>query len=149
MSRTTIKPHIYFVVFMILIPASYLLLQPLQLCWYPYNFAGIPVFIAGLWLLMKSLKTFQDNNTPERIDQMPAVIVAEGPYRFTRNPQYLGGFFMLLGTSIIAPTLPGFALPFLFILFIQILFISGEEKKMSELFGPEYEEYRNRVRRWI
>jgi protein-S-isoprenylcysteine O-methyltransferase Ste14 len=32
---------------------------------------------------------------------------------------------------------------------MEILFIPDEEKLMSEAFGEEFENYKNKVRRWI
>ena len=145
----SLKPHIHFLIMMFLLVSLYCFVAPLRLHLFPYNLAGIIISAGGLWLLIYALLVFQENNTPERIDQIPVVIVTLGPYRFSRNPQYIGGFLMLLGASIIAPTMPGFTLPFLFIFLIRILFIPSEERKMKEVFGSRYEEYCEKVRRWL
>lgn len=75
--------------------------------------------------------------------------VQEGPYRFTRNPMYLGMTLILLGVSFSAGTPPVFLAPLAFFLTIHLLFIPYEEAKMERTFGEKYLDFKRRVRRWI
>jgi protein-S-isoprenylcysteine O-methyltransferase Ste14 len=76
-------------------------------------------------------------------------LVTSGPFRFSRNPLYLGGnvliFFgaaLLLGSPI-ALLFTAIHLPLI------DLFIRREEKQLEQTFGDEWGRYKNQVRRWI
>ena len=76
-------------------------------------------------------------------------LVEDGPFRFTRNPMYLGlllvlaGLFVLLGTVSPLIVLPAF------FWVLQPRFVVHEEAHMQTHFGTRYEDYRRRVRRWL
>jgi len=76
-------------------------------------------------------------------------VVTGGPYRFTRNPMYLGFTLMYLGISALANTL----LPILLLPAVQQLMRRGvierEERYLESKFGEEYLQFKGRVRRWI
>ncbi len=74
--------------------------------------------------------------------------VAAGPYRYVRNPLYLGAWLLACGASILMP--PGGAGFFLigFSLFVLFL-ISSEERFLSIKLGDAYEQYRRRVPRLL
>ena len=76
-------------------------------------------------------------------------VVTEGPYRFTRNPMYLGFTLMYLGISALANALP----PILLLPAVQQLMRRGvierEERYLERKFGNEYLRFKGRVRRWI
>ena len=76
-------------------------------------------------------------------------LVAGGPYRFSRNPMYLGLALLHLALCLL------FGLPVTAILLLaplaimQFIVIPFEEGHMDQTFGPRYVDYRNRVRRWL
>jgi protein-S-isoprenylcysteine O-methyltransferase Ste14 len=76
-------------------------------------------------------------------------VVTGGPYRFTRNPMYLGFTLMYVGISALANAL----LPILLLPAIQQLMRRGvierEERYLESKFGEEYLRYKEGVRRWI
>ena len=76
-------------------------------------------------------------------------LVTSGPFRFTRNPMYLGVSVLNLGIAFYAGTLPFFAVPILLFLLCNVVFIPFEEAKMQRQFNDQYAEYCRRVRRWI
>lgn len=79
----------------------------------------------------------------------PSGLITGGIFRLSRNPIYLADALVLAGFSLIWGSLPGLALtPALFWL-LRARFILGEEARLSEAFGQDYEDYRRRVRRWI
>jgi protein-S-isoprenylcysteine O-methyltransferase Ste14 len=75
-------------------------------------------------------------------------LVAAGPYRFVRNPLYLGSWLLALGVSILMP--PSGAVFFLlaFTLFAMFL-VSAEESFLSAIRGEVYAQYRRRVPRLL
>jgi protein-S-isoprenylcysteine O-methyltransferase Ste14 len=76
------------------------------------------------------------------------VFVASGPYRYVRNPLYLGAWLLALGVSILMP--PSGAAFFLlaFSVFVLIL-ISAEERFLSAKQGDLYQQYLRRVPRLL
>ena len=73
-------------------------------------------------------------------------LVAAGPYRYLRNPLYLGSWLLGLATSILMP--PSGAAFFLLTFSVFILFlISAEERFLSAQLGDVYQEYCRRVPR--
>lgn len=79
---------------------------------------------------------------------MPDRFVATGPYRFTRNPMYLGHLIFMAGLTVT------FWSWFALILFTaRAIWFHGrvlrDERRLAERFGGEYEAYRRQVPRWI
>jgi protein-S-isoprenylcysteine O-methyltransferase Ste14 len=76
-------------------------------------------------------------------------VVTEGPYRFTRNPMYVGFTLMYVGISALANAL----LPILLLPAVQQLMRRGvierEERYLERKFGDEYRRYKESVGRWI
>ena len=76
-------------------------------------------------------------------------LVTTGPYRFTRNPMYIGFTLLYLGISLWVNSLwPVLALP-LILVTIQYGVVVREEAYMERRFGEDYIAYRRRVRRWL
>jgi protein-S-isoprenylcysteine O-methyltransferase Ste14 len=76
-------------------------------------------------------------------------LITSGPYRFSRNPLYLGGnVFIFFGAALLfgSPTA-------LFATAMHIplmdLFIRREEEQLERDFGEEWQSYKKRVRRWL
>lgn len=76
-------------------------------------------------------------------------MVDKGPYRFTRNPIYLGMFGGLFGLAIAFDTLWLLATLVLFALVIRYGVVAREEAYLERKFGEAYRAYRKRVRRWL
>ncbi len=102
-------------------------------------------FTVGL-LGFREMRRAETNVDPYK----PATaVVTEGPYRFTRNPMYVGFTLMYLGISALANALvPILLLPAVFAVMRRGV-IEREERYLERKFGDEYLEYKGRVRRWI
>jgi protein-S-isoprenylcysteine O-methyltransferase Ste14 len=78
----------------------------------------------------------------------PQRIVEAGPYRWVRNPMYLGHLIFLAGLAVGLRSWIGLA-----ILAFHALWFQGrvreDERHLEALFGPPYREYCARVKRWI
>jgi protein-S-isoprenylcysteine O-methyltransferase Ste14 len=83
------------------------------------------------------------------VSKKNSALVTSGPFRFTRNPMYLGIFTGLVGLSIALGTYAGPVAVLVFFLLVNFVSIPYEEKKMAVQFGDAYREYKARVRRWI
>jgi protein-S-isoprenylcysteine O-methyltransferase Ste14 len=111
---------------------------------------GIPVMLVGgiFALLCAGAFVVRGRGTPAPFDA-PRQFVAVGPYKYVRNPMYIGAWIVLLGFglylhsfSILLMSLAGLLLAHLFVVFY-------EEPSLREKFGPTYEGYCNSVPRWI
>jgi len=75
--------------------------------------------------------------------------VTWGPYRFTRNPMYVGLVLAYLGEAgLLKQVWPVVLLPFT-IAYLNWTVIPVEEAKLEEAFPYEYKQYRLQVRRWF
>jgi protein-S-isoprenylcysteine O-methyltransferase Ste14 len=85
--------------------------------------------------------------TPFPLDP-PRRMVSVGPYRYVRNPMYLGATIALSGGALFyeSKALLGYAAAF--VLLMHIFVVSYEEPALGAAFGDDYEEYRRRVGRW-
>jgi protein-S-isoprenylcysteine O-methyltransferase Ste14 len=76
-------------------------------------------------------------------------LLTSGPYRFSRNPLYLGGnVFVFLGAALILGS-PAALLFTVAHLPLVDLFIRREEGQLEQWFGEEWRRYRKRVNRWL
>ena len=76
-------------------------------------------------------------------------LVITGPFRFTRNPMYLSLLLYLLAWAVYLSNFVAVLFLPVFVLYINQFQIKPEERVLFSLFGPEYAEYRERVRRWL
>jgi protein-S-isoprenylcysteine O-methyltransferase Ste14 len=118
--------------------------------WLEQPVAGALLAIAGAALAIWGRQTFARAGT-EVMPVSPSnkVLVTEGPFRFTRNPMYLGLLFICAGITLIVGTLTMPAAPVVFFLFVNFISIPFEEAKMERQFGDAYRDYKKRARRWI
>ncbi len=115
----------------------------------PWNAAGWAIVLLGVALPGAALFRFNRAGTPHDPYAHPEALVVAGPYRFTRNPMYLGVTLVLLGLAVWFGTWPYFLAPPLFMLTIRLAFIPREERRLEATFGQAYLDYKARVRRWI
>jgi protein-S-isoprenylcysteine O-methyltransferase Ste14 len=78
----------------------------------------------------------------------PQRVIDFGPYRFTRNPMYLGHLIFLTGLAITFWS--WFAL---IVLAVRAVWfhrrVLHDEARLEKIFGAEYTAYRSRVKRWV
>lgn len=79
----------------------------------------------------------------------PDKLVTEGPFRFSRNPMYLGMILVLTGTAVRVGALEGLYFVALFFAVANWWYIPFEEGKMSAIFGEQFTDYKKQVRRWL
>jgi protein-S-isoprenylcysteine O-methyltransferase Ste14 len=110
---------------------------------------GLPLLGAGLVLFLSSLRTMHRAGTDVRTNKPTNSLVIEGPYRFTRNPIYLGFTLFYSGITALANSLPSaLLLPFVLVVMRRGV-IEREERYLERIFGEEYPRYKARVRRWV
>jgi protein-S-isoprenylcysteine O-methyltransferase Ste14 len=111
--------------------------------------AGMLIAIAGVAIALWCVLTFAflGKGTPAPFDP-PRRLVTQGPYRFVRNPIYIGAGVALAGTALLYESLPLLGYTALFLLGAHLFVVLYEEPTLRRTFGQQYEVYRRRVRRW-
>lgn len=112
---------------------------------------AVAIAAAGLAIDLVSIAAFFKRKTTVN-PLAPAkakALVTCGLYRISRNPMYLGMLLILIGWGVWLGSLLNIAIAALFVWAITELQIKPEEKALREKFGPAYDDYCARVRRWI
>jgi protein-S-isoprenylcysteine O-methyltransferase Ste14 len=111
--------------------------------------AGAVLFLAGAVLAGWGLAIFRSARTTTVPGEASNKLVTWGPYRFTRNPMYVGLSLAYLGEAgLLKQIYPVLFLP-LVIAYLNWTVIPVEEARLKEVFKDDYERYRSSVRRWI
>jgi|SRR5579863_2501087 len=111
---------------------------------------GIAVVIAGLILPVWAIFLFRREDTEvSPTSSTNRSLIAAGPYRFSRNPMYLGLVTLTFGIAIWMGTWPMLIVPVAVFVTANWVHIPFEEVKMRRQFGPAYDDYVGRVRRWL
>ena len=110
---------------------------------------GAVLFIAGVVVAGWGWVTFHRAGTTRVPGKVSSTMVTWGPYRFSRNPMYVGLSLAYLGEAGLLHQLwPALLLP-LTLAYLQWFIIPLEESKLRDAFGPAFDSYRATVRRWI
>jgi protein-S-isoprenylcysteine O-methyltransferase Ste14 len=111
--------------------------------------AGVIVLAAGLALDLVSLALFLRAQTSPIPFRPARAIVAAGPYRFTRNPMYLGMTLTVAGLGLVADVGWLLVSALAAALVVDRAVIPREEAYLERRFGAAWLDYRRRVRRWL
>ena len=144
-----IMPPTYFFIFLMIAVLIHFVLPILQLINYPLNWSGLLFILAGGILNIWTDRLFKKNNTTVKPNETPTSLIKNGPFKFSRNPMYLGMEFLLIGVGLILGSVTSFVGAVLFPLTMELKFIRQEEKIMEEKFGDKFETYKKKVARWI
>ena len=115
----------------------------------PWHWSGAVLIALGVWLLLAASGQFRRVETNINTFRDPNVLVADGLFRFTRNPMYLGFTLTLLGAAILSNALSALAAPLFFFAVANLWYVPFEERAAAAQFGDAYAVYRKRVRRWL
>jgi protein-S-isoprenylcysteine O-methyltransferase Ste14 len=118
---------------------AYTMFLPLKLgtIWF---YAGLLVYLLGMFIWILAMLSFY--TTPV---EKP---VTKGVYSISRNPQYVGDFFINISISIAC-----LSWIFLLVAIVAVIFehniVASEERFLLEKYGNAYREYMNKIPRWI
>lgn len=109
--------------------------------------------VAGLvaWLVLDGAATlsFRRAGTSPIPFKPSTELVTDGPYRWSRNPMYLGMALLHAGLAVAFAVIWALILLPLAVLAVDRHAIAREEPYLEHRFGDAYRDYRGRVRRWI
>lgn len=111
--------------------------------------AGGALFGAGLLLMAWAVLVMWRARTTVIPHRQPTALVTAGPYALSRNPIYLADAMMLTGAILWWDAVVALLLVPVFMMLISNRFIRVEEERLARAFGPAWEAWSLRVRRWL
>lgn len=111
--------------------------------------AGVCLGLAGAVLAIACIVTFArvGQGTPAPFDP-PRRLVVNGPYRFVRNPMYIGAALAMGGAALFYQSAALVAYIAIFLVVTHLFVAAYEEPTLRRTFGPDYERYCRQVGRW-
>lgn len=113
------------------------------------NWLGVALIIAGIAFAVSFVRAFRHANTNVDPGKPTTAIVTGGPYRITRNPGYLGMALAYTGISLAASALWPLLTLVAAVAVVDRAVIAREERYLERKFGPQYTDYKRKVRRWL
>ena len=144
-----ILPPVYFLVALVAMAGLHFLFPIAQIYQPLYAYGGGLLIVVGLAVVLWAARLFNRAGTTIKPFEESSALVTNGPYRFSRNPIYLGLVLALIGAGLAPGTISPFAVVPAFIWLIQRRFILPEETMLERTFGSAYAEYKRQVRRWL
>jgi protein-S-isoprenylcysteine O-methyltransferase Ste14 len=121
--------------------------RPAEMAW--PQMGGIFIGTVGAVIALSCVAAFIwiGKGTPAPFDP-PRRLVIRGPYRFVRNPMYIGAATALAGAALFykSAALLGFVV--LFVIITHLFVVLYEEPTLQRMFGDEYAAYCAQVHRW-
>ena len=142
-------PPVYLLLGLLLAIGLHYYYPIVQLIEGPVRWIGAGVIVLGIAIIASPALAFFKAETTIKPFRESSSLVVGGLYKYTRNPMYVGMVLILLGTCVLCGSVSPFVVPILFVLIINKMIISVEERMLERAFGEEYLEYKNKVRRWI
>ena len=111
--------------------------------------AGLVIGSVGAAIALWCVLAFAllGRGTPAPFDP-PRRLVVRGPYRFVRNPMYIGAGLALAGAALFCESWLMLGYTGLFFLATHLFVVKYEEPALRRTFGQEYEAYCRHVKRW-
>jgi protein-S-isoprenylcysteine O-methyltransferase Ste14 len=110
---------------------------------------GMTLLTAGILVNVWSVRLFRASEVGIRPFSAVARVVSSGPYRFSRNPMYLGLVFISAAMALITGQLWNLWAAGLLSLYLHFRFVLPEEQFLQQLLGHPYLEYAVSTPRWL
>ena len=148
-SKRLILPPVYLAVCLVLMLALHWLWPGPAIIPKPFGYIGIVDFVAGSAVAVWGNWRFRQATMTIKPFQESSALVTDGLFRYSRNPAYLGMVVGLAGIAVLLGSLaPWLPVP-VFAVVVDRKLIHHEEAMLRDRFGPAYEAYCRKVRRWI
>jgi protein-S-isoprenylcysteine O-methyltransferase Ste14 len=105
--------------------------------------------LIGFALMAVSVRQFRRAGTSVIPGEPSTVLLESGPYRFTRNPIYIGFVIFYFGLAIMLTSAWMLVLLIPVLIILQRGVVEREEAYLQAKFGEAYRKYRARVPRWL
>lgn len=110
---------------------------------------GGSLALAGLALGVLSIREFRRASTSVVPGEPSTTLLETGPYRFTRNPIYIGLVILYFGLAIVLTSAWMLVLLIPVLIILQRGVVEREEAYLKAKFGQAYRQYQARVPRWL
>jgi len=127
-------------------------LQPVAIGFLPLSWSmgiGFALFCAGTALTVAAARTLHDRHTPILSTHGARHLVTCGPYRYSRNPFYLGNALAMFGIGFALGSVWFLLAALATVAFTRLIAIRREEEHLLAMFGADYEMYCRKTRRWF
>lgn len=114
----------------------------------PWSYLGAIIILISLALNVWAVRQLKKDATIDFFE-IPRSLETGGVFRISRNPIYLSGVMLSLGIAILFGSLITFVFPVVLWVILDRLYIPTEEMRLERIFGDEYLQYKQKVRRWI
>lgn len=115
----------------------------------PIGMAGVALLVAGALLAGWAWTIFHLKGTTKTPGEASTALVTTGPYKVTRNPMYVGLTLAYIGLAGSGGQILPLATLIPVLAYVNWIVIPVEENRLREVFGPAYDTYRMKVRRWL
>ena len=117
--------------------------------WTPWRYVGLLPLMVGVGIVFWCIWDFAvvGHGTLAPIDP-PTQLVVRGPYRYVRNPMYMGAVLILLGEAALLESVALLIYSAVFLAVTHCFVVLYEEPTLRRQFGESYDAYRRRVHRW-
>ncbi len=149
MKAMKVMPPTYFYVSLLVMMLLHFVLPVARILGFPWRLLGVLPLVFGIALAVVADKAFKRVGTSVKPLGKTTTLVTTGAFRTSRHPMYLGFVLVLLGTAVLLGSLTPFAVAAAFAVFMEVVFVRFEERKMEDQFGETWREYKQRVRRWL
>ena len=115
-----------------------------------YGLLGLLPVVLGLALVFWTLLSFAfiGKGTPAPFDP-PKKLVLAGPFRYVRNPMYLGAVLVVAGEAVVYQSGAVFLQAIVMWVLFHVYVVCFEEPVLKKRFGQEYTDYLRVVPRWL
>jgi protein-S-isoprenylcysteine O-methyltransferase Ste14 len=110
---------------------------------------GAAVIVAGVALMISFEAAFKRVGTDANPYRPSTALATDGPYRYSRNPAYLGMATTYAGITLAAAAPWALLMLAPAVSVIHYGVIAREEQYLERLFGEDYLAYKRTTRRWI
>ena len=104
--------------------------------------------VFGLFLLL-ALRSFRQHETTVSPYGKATTLLSSGPFRFSRNPIYVGLLLMVVAFAVALDSAWQLGAALLLFLLLHFGVVLSEERFLAAEFGDAYRDYARRVRRWL
>ena len=144
-----VLPPTYLLVAIILILLLHFIFPIANIIKIPWNLIGLLPIVLGVAMNLIADNAYKRYQTTVKPFQESHALIADGVYRLSRHPMYLGFVLVLIGVSLLLGSFSPYIVVIVFAILMDIVFIRVEESMLEGKFQQEWKDYKSKVRRWI
>ncbi len=115
----------------------------------PTILIGILLLILGFIIRVWATYYFYKSRMKVIVLNTQGNLITTGPYRYSRNPLYIGGnVFIFFGASLVLGTPTGILITLIHLPLLDLM-IRKEERQLEKAFGKDWLDYKAKVPRWV